>query len=81
MKAVRLCIKHVLKGWRSSADEHLTEKPDDIRSKIEKTRQHQIQQNRVAFLSIVDTVLTCARQNLPLRSHLDENAALLSESE
>ena len=60
---------------------HLTEKPDVIRSKIEKTRQHQIQLNRAALLSIIDTVLTCARQNLSLRSHRGESAALLSESE
>ena len=44
---------------------------NDVRNKIDEGRLTQIMHNRKMLEPIVDTILTCARQNLPLRGHRD----------
>ena len=53
----------------------------DIRSRLDKARQVQVQKNREALLLIIDTLLTCARQNIALRGHREEDEALVGCSE
>ena len=44
----------------------------DVRSIIDIERQKEIERNRVALVPIIDTLLTCARQNIALRGHRDD---------
>jgi len=53
----------------------------DIRSRLDKARQAQVQKNREALLPIIDTLLTCARQNIALCGHRGEDEALVGCSE
>jgi hypothetical protein len=41
----------------------------DVRFRLDKARQAQVQKNREALLPIIDTLLMCARQNIALRGH------------
>jgi len=49
----------------------------DIRSRLDKARQDQVQKNREALLPIIDTLLMCARQNIALRGHRGEDKAIV----
>ena len=42
---------------------------DDILSQLDKAHQEKVLRNRSYLLSIADTVLMCARQNITLRGH------------
>ena len=44
----------------------------DVRSIIDAERQKEVERNRAALVSIVDALLTCARQNIALRGHSDD---------
>ena len=41
----------------------------DIRSQLNEARRRQVEANRACLKPIVDTILTCARQNIALRGH------------
>ena len=45
---------------------------DDILSQLDKAHQEEVLLNRSYLLSIADTVLMCARQNIALRGHRNE---------
>ena len=45
---------------------------DDILSQLDKAHQEEVLRNRSYLLSIADTVLMCARQNIALRGHRNE---------
>ena len=45
---------------------------DDVLSQLDKAHQEEVLRNRSYLLSIADTVLMCARQNLALRGHRNE---------
>ena len=53
----------------------------DIRSRLDKARKAQVQKNREALLPIIDTLLTCARQNIALRGHRGEDETIVGCSE
>eukprot|EP00795_Rhopilema_esculentum_P014982 gene14981-biopygen873 len=44
----------------------------DVRSIMNIERQKEIERNRTALVPIIDTLLTCARQNIALRGHRDD---------
>ena len=44
----------------------------DVRSITDIERQKEIERNRAALVPIIDTLLTCARQNIALRGHRDD---------
>ena len=44
----------------------------DVRSITDIERQEEIERNRAALVPIIDTLLTCARQNIALRGHRDD---------
>ena len=45
---------------------------DDILSQLDKAHQEEVLRNRSYLLSIADTILMCARQNIALRGHRNE---------
>lgn len=44
----------------------------DILSQISKSREKAIQDNRERLVPIIETILLCGRQNIPLRGHRDD---------
>ena len=46
----------------------------DVRSIINIERQKEIERNRSALVPIIDTLRTCARQNIALRGHRDDGS-------
>jgi len=46
----------------------------DVRSIINIERQKEIERNRSALVPIIDTLLTCGRQNIALRGHRDDGS-------
>eukprot|EP00112_Aurelia_sp_Birch-Aquarium-sp1_P011732 Seg247.2 transcript_id=Seg247.2/GoldUCD/mRNA.D3Y31 product="hypothetical protein" protein_id=Seg247.2/GoldUCD/D3Y31 len=44
----------------------------DVQSIINTERQKEIERNRAALVPIIDTLLTCARQNIAMRGHRDD---------
>lgn len=53
--------------------------PTDICSKLSKTRSEEIIHNRAILRPIVDTLLTCAHQNIALRGHRGESKRMDAE--
>jgi len=54
---------------------------DDVRSIADAGRLRQISENRAKLRPIVDTLMTCARQNIALRGHRDSGRIKVSEPE
>ena len=48
----------------------------DIRSNLDEQHKREVEQNRKFLKPIVDTILTCARQNIALRAHRGEVGAV-----
>lgn len=53
----------------------------DIRGQLNESYRHEIQQNRDRLRPIIDTILTCSRQNIPLRGHRGELGAISIEGD
>lgn len=51
----------------------------DIRSIQNTARQQAVENNRKALKPIIETVLLCARQNIPLRGHRDSGRIIEEE--
>lgn len=51
----------------------------DIRNLQNRARQQAIENNRKTLVPIIETVLLCARQNIPLRGHRDSGRILSDE--
>jgi len=50
------------------------EQESDVRSVIDKNRRKEVEANREFFVSLADIVMTCAKQDIPLRGHRDDGA-------
>jgi len=44
----------------------------DIRSVIDRNRRTEVEANRAFFVSLADILMTCAKQDIPLRGHRDD---------
>ncbi|KAJ8035282.1 52 kDa repressor of the inhibitor of the protein kinase [Holothuria leucospilota] len=53
----------------------------DIRGQLNESYRHEIQQNWDRLRPIIDTILTCSRQNIPLRGHRGELGAISIEGD
>lgn len=53
----------------------------DVPSLLNESHRRQLQQNREALAPIVDTILMCARQNIPLRGHRFELGGIAASAE
>ena len=51
----------------------------DICSHLDKEHQKAVEQNRAYLIPIVDTILTCARQNIAFRGHRGESGSVSAE--
>jgi len=51
----------------------------DIRSQLSEARRRQVDENRAYLKPIVDTILTCARQNIALRGHRHETGSVSAD--
>ena len=51
----------------------------DICSHLDKEHQKAVEQNRAYLVPIVDTILTCARQNIAFRGHRGESGSVNAE--
>jgi len=49
-----------------------------IRHQIDSTASQRIQKNRFILRSIIDTVILCGQQDIPLRGHQDDHKSLIS---
>jgi hypothetical protein len=51
----------------------------DIRSQLSEARRRQVKENRANLKPNVDTILTCARQNIALRGHRNETGSVSAD--
>lgn len=79
-KALELLRLHADKGYHKSAvlsmeafQKVMTNAQPSIAHQIDLASQQQIASNRVKLQSIVETVILCGRQNIPLRGHRDSS--------
>ena len=47
---------------------------NDVRSLSDSSRRKEADQNRAFFFTLVDILMTCARQDIALRGHRDDGA-------
>jgi len=45
---------------------------NDVRSVIDANRRREVEQNRAFFCSLADILITCAKQDIPIRGHRDD---------
>ena len=56
----------------------MNNKMPSIRHQIDSLALQRIQQNRIILKSIIDTVILCGQQGIPLRGHRDDHTSLTS---
>jgi len=47
---------------------------------MDEAREQQVKKNREALLPIIDTLLTCARQNIAIRGHRGEEKDIRADT-
>jgi len=72
----KMCQERVLEFQNRSA----SGSQNDVRNRLDTARLCAIQNNRNALKPIVDTILLCARQNIPIRGHRDSGRITSAEN-
>lgn len=77
-KAYEMCDSHAVRHYHKDAVifcdafvERMTGRRDSIAVQLNKDLAHSIETNKQKLASIVETIVFCGRQNIPLRGHRD----------